>query len=172
MSLTKSDSGSRPRLKRTLKRNVAVRDFVEDDIKFLYVAYKKGTLAAQEGLSAKEFHDWIIEWMLDQYDYAWTIECNGKPMGVVNAINCGVYALLGDTHWLPWASPRNRMEGFAKLIAVLRERMFLMGYANQRDKDFFVYMAKLGLIRRVGTIHELSDEPLALFQSRGHGRNH
>lgn len=148
---------------------MSVRDFVEDDIKFMYVAYKKGTLAAQAGLSPAEFHNSMIDWMLKHYDYAWTIAKDGKPIGVVSAINCGTFAMLGDVTWMPWASARNKIEGCARIFVELRKRLFFMFHADRKNRDFYVHMAKMGLVRRVGTIHEMADEPLALFQSRGHG---
>lgn len=174
MKLTKSVSDSKPppRLNRTLKRDVTVRDFVEDDIKYLWVAYQKGAMAFEKGLSPAQFREVMTDWMVSQYDFAWTIECEGKPVGVVNAINCGLFVLMGDSIWFPWASPRNKIEGFVRLIVTLREQMMLMGYATQKDKNFFVHIAKHGVIRRVGTIHELGEEPLAFFQSRNNGRHH
>lgn len=160
----KSDSGSRPRLKRTLKRKVEIRDFTEEDIKFLWVAYKKGTLEAQEGLSAQEFHESVVETMLANFDYAWVIECQGKVVGVLTGINSGLFVLVGTMIWMPWASPRNKIEGIVKYLVVIRKKVMVLFHAKPVDKDFYIHIAKHGIIRRIGTLHDMGPEPLALFQ--------
>ena len=86
------------------------------------------------------------------------------PVGSVFGVVVGPFTWIGDTFWYPWATTRNRIEAFVGFINYERRNTNLVGYAGAEDKDFFVYVARHGVIRRVGTLE--ADEPMALYQSK------
>jgi hypothetical protein len=171
LGLKKSGSGSgrRPkyRLYRTLKRAHGFRDFKDEDIKYLWAAEKFNG----HEVDPEEFKESIYELMNSSYDFAWIIEAivknNYRPVGVVFGINSGVFTLLSDTVWFPWASKRNIIEGMVGFINKIRKQMLVLGHIDLKNKPFGEYIARHGIIRRIGTVDDIyKDEPAALFQSR------
>lgn len=73
---------------------------------------------------------------------------------------------VGQMTWFPWASKRNIYESSVNLITELRDHVDLILHVKNVDKDFAVMVAKHGVIRRVGTLYGILDEPISVFQSR------
>ena len=66
-----------------------------------------------------------------------------------------------------WASSRNKIECAIHALNELRKEYILLLHSNMNDKEFYVNIAKHGVIRRVGTIYDVYDDgPAALFQTR------
>lgn len=163
----KSDSGRLPRLNRTLKRNPQVRDLTGDDLKYLWVAYKQGSLPLQEGLTPQEFDDAAIDALLSIYNFGWTFLKDNKPIGFTFASSVGPFLFLGDAIWLPNASPRNKIEHATNLLNILRKETKAMFTCEQKDNDYYLHIARHGIIRRVGHITGM-DKPMILWESKCH----
>ena len=163
-SSTKSDSGSRPhpKLSRILKRKPRYRDFTDDDIKYLWVVYKK----ANGDLSASEYRERILASLPTTYHYAWIMETD-KPIGVAFGVNAGPMVLFGDVQWFPWATPRNKLESLTNLLHRLRKQHKVILYCNKAHNKFFVYLSRAGILRRVGHLHAIYEgEPAILFETK------
>lgn len=178
MKSTKSYSSSKPhpkyRLKKTLKRKPTYRDLGGDDIKYLWALYKKGGLAMfVEGLEPQEFAETAREYFATVYDHGWVLEAptpKGRiPVGLIFGIANGKMTWLGDLTWFPWASKRNKAESFINFINKARKDHLFLFWTPKDDetkRKFLEYVAKHGIAKRVGTLDDLMDEPVALFQSR------
>lgn len=158
----KSDSGStpHPRLYRTLKRNPKFHGLGEEDIKYLWAGYKKGAFSDifKEGLSAKEFSEIAVEYILTAYTHAWVL--GEKPIGVVFGINLGSFVYLGSMTWFPWATKRQKTEHLIGFLNVIRKELYCVWDCSEEDKKFYEYIARHGIIRRVGTLHGLNHAKL------------
>lgn len=124
-----------------------------------------------EDMGPNEFDEAFKQFVLENIQACWVLEARTKkgfiPVGVSHGHWFFDALLIGDTVWFPWASDRNKIESMVKLINELRKEHKLLGMIHPRDKDFFVYVAKHGIIRRVGTIYDFNPEgPMAMFQSR------
>lgn len=161
----------KPLLSRTLKRWVEFRPIEDEDIQYLWAAYRKGIFGSfiPEGLSPQDFKQSMTEFMFDNYSGVYTCLATTKkgviPVGVIPI--SGVYLgwMIGDVKWFPWASKRNIIESFVNFINTMKKEAYLLGYCSEQDKEFFTYIAKHGIIRRVGTLHP-KDNHLKLFESR------
>ena len=81
------------RLSRTLARRVEVRPIENEDIRYAWAAYKKGSLGGmgapfdEEGLDAKIFKDAFELYVLTQAHAAWTVSAQTKlgfmPVGLI-----------------------------------------------------------------------------------------
>lgn len=120
--------------------------------------------------NAQEFHREVVEFLLDNYDYAWVMEADtvkGRiPVGLVLGMNFGSMILIGDTQWFPWSSTRNKVESFANLLNSLRNHYHIVGYSKKSDMGFFNHMCRHGITRRVGTLHPLNGQEQAIYETR------
>jgi len=142
-----------------------------EDIKYLWPEYKSGNTHLEEGLSPADFQGIMSEYLSNQYDEAYVIEApthKGRfPVGIVFANYMGIFLSPVGATWFSWASNRNKIEGMIEFINEMRKDSLLLGYCTESDKKFFEYIARHGIIRRVGKIsgiYEHEDAPL--FQSR------
>lgn len=163
----KSDSGytKLPRLSRTLKRRPVYRDFEEGDLKYLWVAYKKGLMDIKEDLSPKDFDEAMINIVDSEYEFGWTFMEGKTPVGFAFGSVAGPLVLLRDLTWLPNASNRNKIEHIVNLLNDMRKRMKIIFYSKENDKDYYAYIARHGIIRRVGHLHDMG-ETLSLWETR------
>ena len=174
---------SRWRLKRTLKRKTEFRPFTSDDIRFLYPAYKLGDLASlgesfHDGeMAPEEFRDSLEQELIESYHGAWTLIAETSrgflPVGVVLGFyshhnpDKAPFMILGDILWMPWASPRNKVETMVGFFNAMRAEIPMVEYANMETKPFFEMIARHGIMRRVGTSHNVyPGEPTAIFETR------
>jgi len=127
-------------------------------MKWFYASYKMGGGMSNAELFRREFID-----KLNNYDMAWVLE-HDRPYGIVYGLFIGNFIVVGNTQWLEWATKRNKIEGFVKLLNELRKEEHVLGWCTHDDKAFFNYICKHGIARRVGTIYE--DQTLCLYQTR------
>jgi hypothetical protein len=142
----------------------------EPDRRYAWAAYKLGAFGPMSNANASEFTKQLDDY-LALHDIAFIVESvtnKGRiPVGMVVGKYMGPILYLGDTTWFPWASPRNKMETITNLLNELRRHYIVMLFCNMQDKEFYLNIAKHGVIRRVGTIYDLlTDGPAPLFQSR------
>lgn len=149
-----SDLKPPPRLKRTLKRKPVFRDLTGDDIKYVWAAYKKGAISQiKEGLNPADFKGEVTSYLLNNYHYHWVFENKkGDPIGLFFGVDCRAFILAGDAIWFPWATSRNKVESMVNFFNEIKNYHYLVGYCDEKDKKFFVHIAKHGIIRRVGTL--------------------
>ena len=93
---------------------------------------------------------------------------NGKiPVGLFSGKFNGPMLFIGSAVWFKWASSRNKIECAVHALNELRKEYIVLLHSNMKDKEFYVNIAKHGVIRRVGTIYDVYDDgPAALFQTR------
>ena len=103
--------------------------------------------------------------------FAWVMEAptaRGQiPVGMVIGQNF-VYGsvVLGCWNWFPWASKRNIYESTVELLNGLRSHTPVVFHAELADKAFANRIAQHGVIRRVGTLYDMADGPVAEYQTR------
>jgi len=141
-----------------------------EDYKWAWAAYKLGAFGPIPQADTETFTQQLDEY-LALHDIAFIVSAKTKkghiPVGLVVGKYMGPILYLGDTTWFPWASPRNKMETITHLLNDLRRQYIVMFFCHITDKDFYVNIAKTGVIRRVGTIHDLmADCPAPLFQTK------
>lgn len=169
-------------LKRTLKRKTHFRPLEEEDIQYIWVAYKSGRLETMgppfdsDDLSPDEFKQEFLAQVEVVYHGAWTLFAETKrgylPSGLVLGFwshadpRFGVFMNVGDMIWFPWATDRNKVEMAVNFFNEIRKDISMVEYAKLDDKKFFETIAKHGVMRRVGTMHNIYEGPAAVFETR------
>lgn len=142
----------------------------EKDLRWAYAAYKLGAFGPIVNAGPEEFNKFFEEFTMlhDEVFVMQSVTKNGRiPVGITLGKYMGPTLFGGDTTWFPWASARNKMECMTHILNELRRQYIVMLFCNMKEKDFYVNIAKHGVIRRVGTIYDLLvDGPAPLFQSR------
>lgn len=171
------------RLKKTLSRPVDFRPTERDDVRYAWVAYKKGLLADMGGkfvetnMTADEFKTEFEVVITTIYHGVWTMMAqNSKgylPVGIVLGFwshpdpQYAVFMNVGGMIWFPWATARNRVEAAIHFFNSIRSEVPMVEYAREKDKRFFEIIARHGVMRRVGTSHNVySGEPAAVYETR------
>ena len=160
-SVSSKPAANKWRLKRTLRRSVAYRPIEEDDMKFLWAAYKKGaleTMGMSEGMFPDEFKT-AFQIAIVQGGYGcWVIMATTNkgflPIGVVIAKwpwNGAPYMIVNGMCWFPWSSGRNKLEGMVNFLNGIRKQFPLRFYALPEHKRMYEVCAQHAVIRRVGT---------------------
>lgn len=156
------------RLNRTLKRGVENRSLQDDDMKWLWAAYKLGTFEAiPKGLRVDEFKATVFGQLdfIDALDVVIAKTERGKiPVGLMTA-RVDDLGLWPSADWFPWASPRNKIEGVIVYINTARRSHLVLLLGAPDEKAFLTHVCKYGIMRRVGTIQK-DGKRLALFQSK------
>lgn len=111
------------------------------------------------------FHKEIMEDFYNHYDWGWTITFNDRPIGIIVAIDNGVFKHVVDVGWFSWATVRNILEGSLYFLANIRAEHVLTVHSPRNNIKWFLRFAQYGMLSRVGTIHGATDESLALFQT-------
>lgn len=180
----KSASGSvnqptKWRLKKTLKRAVDYRPIEDEDMKYVWAAYKKGALATMgqefaDGLmSADEFKVAFEKTVVERFHAAWTIFAMTKkgfvPVGIVFGAWApnAPYMIVSGLCWFPWASNRNIVESIVGFLNGVRKDFMLQFYALPEHKRTYEVCAMHGIVRRVGTSYvAFPGKPAAVFETR------
>lgn len=142
-----------------------------EDIKYLWPAYKNGETPLEEGLSPSDFQGIMEKHIGDNYELSFLVEAPTKkgkfPIGILFANHMGPFLNPTPPVWFSWASPRNKIEGMVKFLNDMRKDYLLAGYCMEKDKRFLEYIARHGIIRRVGKITGIyKNEDAPFFQSR------
>jgi len=145
-------------------------------MRWIWAAYKKGPLGElseyfPEDMGPDEFDAAFRDFVHNAGVYCWVCEAHTSRGHVPVGMALGrpfLYdtIVLGNMTWFPWASDRNAVESAVNLIHKLRTDAKLIGFAELKDKEFIDHIMKHGVIRRVGTLHDIKDEPIAMYQSR------
>lgn len=157
---SESVSSPHPSLRRTLKRKPTFHGLSDEDIKYLWAGYKKGVFdnIFNPGLTAAQFAEVAVEYILTAYTHSWVL--GEKPLGVVFGINLGPFIYLTSIEWFPWATKRQKTEHTIGFLNLIRKELYCVWNCTEKDKRFFEYIARHGIIRRVGTLHGLNHAKL------------
>lgn len=169
---------SKWRLRRTLKRQPRFRPLEKDDLKYLWAAYKKGAFDQfiSDDMDVEEFEKYVFSDLLVRFHNIWTLiagtERGEMPVGLVlgfwphpDEFNVP-FMILDSFVWFPWASKRNRTEAAVNFINDARAEIPMLGFVRPDDMSFFNMIAKHGIVRRVGTSHEIFDGKAAIYETR------
>lgn len=171
------------RLRKTLRRKTEFRPIEDADCKFAWAAYRKGALASMgerfaAGMTPEAFYAAFVDEVMTNYTGgAWTLSAETKrgflPVGIVLAFfshpnpRLAPFMIVGDMIWMPWASPRNRIESAVGFFNAIRRDVPMVEYANDEAKPFFEMIAKHGIMRRVGTTFSVyPGQATAVFETR------
>ena len=142
-------------------------------MKWVWAAYRKGALKDLSEFFSGDPKEFTNEWaaLLDSDIYCWICVADTPQGRVPVGLALGrpfVYGMLlmGNLTWFPWASERNIYESTVNLVNDLRKEAVLLFHVEQHDKEFAVQMCRHGIMRRVGTLMDVENGPLAVFQSR------
>lgn len=129
---------------------------------YLWAAYRMGVwnYLLEEDLDRNQFTDFVSNFSQISELF---ILFSDKPLGLIS-LREDTKIIEPHIDWFPWVSDRNKIEGLVKAVLELREIKPLLIWSKEETKDFFVHVAKYGIIRRVGTFH--SDEKYSIFQSK------
>lgn len=113
------------------------------------------------------FHDAFMGQLSEHYDSAWTIVVGDRPIGFTFGLQILDDLLLGDTLWLPWATPLQKVTSSVRFLNSLRKTINgVMEAKTEEHKRFLEHLCKYGIARRIGTKHTISGEKAAVFQTK------
>lgn len=147
------------RLRKTLARNIQVRPVVDDDLKYLWAAYRKGALKSlfsNEGMTSEEFR-LSFDDAASRFSEGWIIEADTsagrRPAGVVFGKMDAIlpFMIIAGIVWFPWATKRNIIEGTVTFFEGIRRTIPWMGFATDEHKRLYEVCCMHGIMRRVGT---------------------
>ena len=172
------------RLKKTLARPVDFRLLEREDVRYLWVAYKKGLLADLGGpfsdppnMTPDEFKVEFEVLITTMYHGAWAMLAKTgneyKPVGAVFGFwshpepKYATFMNVANMVWFPWATARNRIESALNFFNTIRMQFPMVEYAREKDKRFFEVLARHGVMRRIGTSYNVyCGAPAAVFETR------
>ena len=138
---------ARPRLKRTLRRDVSFYPIHEDHLKHYWAAYRLGAFENLDSqLSQEDFLDQISQ-IDDDSSGIHTLKVNDVPVGAV-VIYGGPYRVEPHCIWFPWATPRNKLESAVHFLNEIRKEYLAMIFSEKEDSRFFTHICKYGILRR------------------------
>lgn len=142
----------------------------------VWAAYRQGLHFPdiEPGLDATEFRERFGEWVLVNYDAAWTMFAKAKGKVQPVGLALGYWSHPSDRvmamdrfAWFPWASTRNRVESAVNFLVKIRHEIPMVGFARPADDGFFVALLRHGMIRRIGTSFTIfGDEPALVYETR------
>ena len=185
MKSTKSASNSKPKL--TRKRSSLLKNGLyefetatQDDLPWLWAAYRKGALAVlgdafASGLTQDQFRA-NLEFYISEQSLTPIAFFAGEDRKMVGI---GLFWVRGRgmwTHnicWFPWASTKNILASYVNFVNVMRNaeadsgKYFILEFAQEKDQKFFDMVCSYGVMRRVGTMYEVyKGQKACVYESR------
>lgn len=158
------------KVSKVLSRDVAVEPIEERHMKYIWAAYSKGSLSSllPTGIKTQEFQDSFISHVSEAFHFAWVCEIGGKVTGLFlgSAYPGNNAVFLNGATWFPWATKRNIIEGTMCFLANIRHEMPCIFHCTMEHKKLYEFIAKHGIIRRVGTSFTAFNGPSAIFETR------
>lgn len=144
-----------------------------EDLKWVWAAYRKGALDSLSEYFTNDPEQFTEQWaqFLEHEIYVWIMAADtprGRiPVGLaIGRPFIDDVVIVGNFTWFPWASKRNVYESVVNMVNELRKDVNMIFTVDQTAKELAVWVARHGIVRRVGTLHDMEDGPLAMFQSR------
>ena len=143
---------------------------IDDDLKFLWAAYRKGTFQLEEDLTQGMFKDALANHLAAFnaiYILLARVQDGQRPVGLVACHDQG-YRLEPHVIWFPWASDRNKLESTLNFCNKIRVTRVMILFAPQKDTPFFEHVSRYGVLQRRGTISRFFEDGqfAAIFQTR------
>lgn len=165
------------RLKKTLRRATDFRPIEDDDVRYIWVAYKKGALAGMgftdTSLEPDEFKAAFEMEIFNGYDAAWILFAVTSKGFVPAGMVLGewgprkAFMEIVGACWFPWASKRNIIEAMVNFLNSIRKQIPLMFFALHEHKKLYDVCAMHGIIRRIGTSYTaFPKQTAAVFETR------
>lgn len=162
-----------------MRRGPWNRPASREDLKWFYAGYRMGAFGdeIEEGLAPDEFAE-VIEARAGMVDQVFSLFApghrEGQPSGLVTAAidsqaNIHVHAI-----WMPWASPRNKLEAALQFVRDIGRDANVLIHAPFETKGFFERLCNYGVLEKVGHVKRYfaAEGPVfnkgraVLFQSR------
>lgn len=167
-------------VRKTLARSPVFRPIESEDERYVWAAYQAGSLSNlfPSGLAPDNFRTEFEHLILTRYDAAWTMFARTRrgtiPVGLALGFwphpEAKGFLLIDALIWFPWSTPRNRIESAVNFVGKARHDFKMLAFARQKDKRLFEMLAHHGIVRRVGTAHNVFDgEPAAVWETRTNG---
>lgn len=173
-----------PKLNRLLTGRATFDICTEDDLPFLWAAYRTGSLKKlhgvfADGLSQEDFRV-AIEWYISNNNLQ-TVSFYYEKEGKKRMIGVGFFWVRGrvfqtsDLIWFSWASKRIILENYVNFINNMRKKLHdetglpfvILEFAMEKDKSYFDHVCKYGVMRRVGTSEEIyPNSKCCIYESR------
>lgn len=87
------------------------------------------------------------------------------PVLAVLVLDMASFLWAGGTVFMPWATPRNILEGQIAVIESIRHDSHMLFTSRPADKAFWTQVARYGVIGRVGTVVD-GEEPMSMWETR------
>lgn len=158
---------------------MSFRPIEADDIRYVFAAYKKGSLASMgeqfsnPDMPADEFKTAFEAWVLERYHAAWTMFAQtGRgfiPVGLL--FSCfapsAPYMIVNGVVWFPWATKRNIIESIVNFFNEARKEYQFVLYALPEHRKAYEVCAMHGIMRRIGTSYvAIPGKPATVFETR------
>lgn len=171
------------RLKKTLARKPSFRPIEHEDMKYIWAAYRKGALASMgedfvsADMDAQAFAGRFEKEIIENYAGAWTLFAETTRGMIPVGLALGFYShpnprfapfmIVGDLVWFPWSTHRNRIESAVNFFHRIRSSIPMVEYARGEYKRFFEMICQHGVMRRIGTTHNVyPGEATAVYETR------
>lgn len=153
-------SKGRVKLRRLLSREVDIRPVEADDVRYFYAGYKQGAfdeyIKPRKDMNPAEFQEFIVEYADTAY-LLYTGTVNGSPPLCVGHTTVADNRMECHINWMPWATPRNKMEVIAKFLKAMNDSYTIMTVVSEKNKDTLFHIRRYGLMRFVGKIYKYFD---------------
>ena len=157
---------------RALRRRPSFRPPEEGDMRWLYAGYMQGAFPTlfQRGLSPKDFTKALVARFQQPDTKHFMLEAptslDTRIAGMIEAM-VDLDKMEPHVLWLPWATPRNKLETLLHFLNEVRRTHESIIIADPDDKAFFETLCRYAVIRRVGTLERwVRGQDTPLFQTR------
>lgn len=153
-----------------------IRPFQREDFGILWVAYKRGTFALEQGLEQEAFIEAIAPY-LQQWDSLWLIEDESRAfsagrgaVGLVGVVTDG-WTIEPHVEWFAWSSPKNILRAVVAWFQKVRHDKHVAAAlvkAEQKNEKFFTRLRKYGVLYYVGRVpNGYPSGDMVLYSVRG-----
>ena len=139
---------------KAFRRGIQVRQAEEGDVRYFYAGYKQGAfdeyLQPKPDMDPAEFLAWLGE-VSKTATAVFTSTYGEQPLSYIHTIELfdrmEVHAI-----WMPWATPRARVESAVKFFYDMNEDFTVMSVFSEDNKAFPFHVRRYGVARFVGKI--------------------
>lgn len=140
--------------KRLLSRDVEIREAELEDVRYFYAGYRLGAfdenLSPEKDMDPEQFKEWLARYA-ESATQLYTARVNGSDPLCVGHVSVVLPRLEVHVNWMPWASPRNKLEVIGKFMKEFNDYTVIT-VVSQKNKGAFFQMRNYGLMKFVGEI--------------------